>query len=381
MTSPIEIPVQRFETELRAGDPLVVVDTRAPDTFERWHVDPAGATLVNLPEDAFNQDAAAAAEWIPAGGPVRVICNAGNVSLRVTKLLRELGVEARSVAGGMTAWSRLVVTQEVEIGSETRVVQLRREARGCLSYLVVSGGEALAVDPAPEPRPYLDEAARRGARITRVFDTHVHADHVSGARALADEAGARLHLSGDALRRGIAYAGRVEAVEDGDQLPVGDADVRVVALPGHTTDMTGLLVDGRALVGGDSLFADSVARPDLEDGDEGAPEAAATLWRTLRERVGALDDDIVLLPCHYPGGRRLAPVAPTLGDVRRAVPLLAHDRERFVRELLADMPSRPANYLEIIAINLGAERSDAASLEVGGNSCAASAAWAQPQTS
>lgn len=381
MKTPLEIPPQKFEQELRAGAPLVVVDTREPDVFDRWHVEPGRAQLVNVPIGIFRGDADSAIGGIPASRGVRVICNAGNNSLEVAQLLREHGIEALSVAGGMTAWGRVLVADEVSIGSPTRVVQLRREARGCLSYLLVSGGEALAVDPAPGIEPYVEEATARSARITRVFDTHVHADHISGARSLADATGSRLHLSSGAIARGVGYAERIDAVEDGDRIPLGSAEIRVIALPGHTTDMAGLLVDGRALVGGDSLFADSVARPDLEAGDEGAADAAETLWQTLRERIAPLPDDVVLLPCHYPGGRLDGPLAPTLGEVRRAVPRLGLGREAFVRELLADMPPRPANYLDVIAVNMGADVPDAPSLEIGGNSCAASAAWASPLVS
>ena len=170
---------------------------------------------------------------------------------------------------------------------------------------------------------------------------------------------------------------RAEAtVRDGDRLPLGDADVELRTLPGHTTDMVGVLVEGRALIGGDTLFADSVARPDLEGGDEGAADMARQLWRTLRERILALGPETVLLPCHYAGGRLDGPVAPTLATVRRDVPRVDLDCERFVAEVLGDMPPRPANYIEIISANLGLVEGDSASLEVGGNSCAASAGWA-----
>src|SRR5205823_3381028 len=104
------------------------------------------------------------------------------------------------------------------------------------------------------------------------------------------------------------------------RLPLGAADVRVVALPGHTSDMTGLLVDGAALVGGDSLFADAVARPDLEAGDTGADAAARELFQTLHAHVLSLPPSTRILPCHYPGGRRDEPIAPTLAEVRPRVP-------------------------------------------------------------
>jgi glyoxylase-like metal-dependent hydrolase (beta-lactamase superfamily II) len=148
--------------------------------------------------------------------------------------------------------------------------------------------------------------------------------------------------------------------------------LKAVALPGHTTDMTGLLIEDRALIGGDSLFADGIARPDLQRGDsEGAQAMAATLHATLHERILALGDDTILLPCHTDPGVQLEAIAPRLAEVRAAVPELAlSDPEEFAREVTAAMPPRPANYQEIIAVNSGTHPIDP-DLETGGNSCAA----------
>jgi glyoxylase-like metal-dependent hydrolase (beta-lactamase superfamily II) len=136
--------------------------------------------------------------------------------------------------------------------------------------------------------------------------------------------------------------------------------------------MTGLLIGDRALVAGDSLFADGIARPDLQRGDdEGAREMARTLHASLRDSVSTLPADAVLLPCHTHPGVRDGAVAPTLAAVREAVPELGiEDAERFAAELTADMPPRPANYEAIIAVNSGTHPFDP-ELESGGNSCAA----------
>jgi len=279
----------------------------------------------------------------------------------------------RSVHGGMVGWSRVLQAADIALPGPVAVTQFRREARGCLSYLLAADGEALVVDPAPGVQPYLDAATARGARITRVLDTHVHADHLSGARELAVRTGATLHLSAPALARGVRYAGDVVPVSDGDALTIGPASVTAVALPGHTSDMTGIRLGEAALIGGDSLFLDAIARPDLEAGEAGSGDAARQLHRTLRTRIGPLPDAMLLLPCHYPGGRRDGPVAATLAEVRAAVPELALDEDAFVRDVLAAMPPRPANYRAIIGVNLGDELDPdaAARLEVGANNCAA----------
>ena len=178
---------------------------------------------------------------------------------------------------------------------------------------------------------------------------------MSGARELARRAGATLHLSHAALVRGVRYAADVAGVGDGDALTLGREAVHVVALPGHTTDMVGVRIGDEALIGGDSLFLDSVARPDLEAGDEGSAMAARQLLpHAARARADAAPVDA---PAAVPLRRRPSSGAAgrPLGDVRAAVPELDLDEDGFVHQVLGAMPPRPANYLEIIAVNLGEE--------------------------
>jgi hypothetical protein len=142
--------------------------------------------------------------------------------------------------------------------------------------------------------------------------------------------------------------------------------------------MTGLLLGESALVGGDALFADSVARPDLEAGDLGAAEAARQLYRTLHTRVRTLPETALLLPCHYAGGVVAGPLSAPLGTVWATVLELWLDEEEFVARVLDQMPPKPANFGAIIGVNLGEELPavDAARLEVGANNCSAKAEWA-----
>jgi glyoxylase-like metal-dependent hydrolase (beta-lactamase superfamily II) len=305
-------------------------------------------------------------------GPVAVVCERGLTAQGVTEALRTRGVDAMVLDGGMRGWIGTLQARPVELGIEGLVLILgQRPGRGCLSYLLAADGEALVVDPAPDPGFYLELARGLDAHITTVFDTHIHADHISGARELAVAAGATLRLSDAALDRGVAYADRVVPTADGEELAVGHVTLRAVALPGHTTDMTGLVVEDRALIGGDSLFADGIARPDLQRGDrEGAKAMAMALHATLHERVLPLGDETILLPCHTHPGVQIEAIAPRLAEVRATVPELAlEDPEEFAREVTAAMPPRPANYEAIIAVNSGTHPFDP-DLETGGNSCA-----------
>jgi len=352
---------------LVAGEAVTLLDVRdEPDAA----IEAPGARAIHVPAGEVLDHAADVAADL--SGPVAVVCNRGVTARSVAPRLRELDIDAMVLDGGMRAWIALLVAHAVALeidGLEARQVQ--RPGRGCLSYVLAGGGRALVVDPAPDAGFYAALAHELGARIADVVDTHLHADHLSGARALADLTGAALRLSTPALERGVAYGDRVTPLDDGDTIDLGGVAVRAIALPGHTSDMTGLLVAGRALIAGDSLFADGIARPDLQQGDpEGARAMARTLHATLHERVLALGDDVVLLPCHTHPGVNAAAIAVPLGAVRGNVPELAiEDPEQFAAQLLSGMPPRPANYEEIIAVNAGFRPLDA-ELETGGNSCA-----------
>ncbi|MGD9736040.1 MAG: MBL fold metallo-hydrolase [Solirubrobacterales bacterium] len=358
-------------TELAAslehGEPLTILDVR---TELDWPIEGPSARLVHLPADRVLADPAAVAARLE--GPVAVVCQRGATAQAVAAALRAEGVDAAVLEGGMRGWIDALRAFPVELGLEgVEVLQVQRPGRGCLSYLLAADGEAIVVDPAPDGGFYEDLAQRAGARIRAVYDTHLHADHLSGARTLARLCGATLRLPEPSLERGIAYGEEVVPVADGEEMRVGRLTVRALALPGHTTDMTGFLLADRALLSGDSLFADGIARPDLQRGDrEGALAMARVLHATLRERILALPDDLLLLPGHAHPGTHGAAIAPRLGAVRDAVPELAiEDPERFAAELTAEMPPRPANYESIIAVNSGLHPFDP-ELESGGNSCA-----------
>lgn len=360
-----------FEQEIRTGAPVMILDVRSPEDFAAWHLDTGTVPLHQRHWQHVIDDPAAIAALRAADEPIRVICARGVSSQRAVRALIDHGIDATSITGGMIGWSRLLRHDAVPDIPGARIEQFRREARGCLSYLVASDGEALVVDPAPDVEPYLRFARENDLTITRVLDTHVHADHLSGLRDLRAATGATTHVSDGAIARGYQDDG-IEPVGDGMRLAVGTADLRVVALPGHTSDNVGVLVGADALIAGDSLFADSVARPDLEVGDAGARRAAGQLYRTIHERILSLGGGVRLLPCHYPGGRIDAPIAPTLAKARETVALLALDEDAFVEQSIAAMPPRPTNYLDIIAVNLGTDRADdVAGLEIGANNCAA----------
>ena len=364
MTPETSMPPAELAQRLAAGEALTVLDIRedAAGTIEA-----PSAKLLHRSAAAILTDPRATAAVLT--GPVAVVCNRGATARPVAGALTALGVDARVLEGGIRGWLGALQARPVDLGVPgLEIRQVQRPGRGCLSYVLAAGGEALVVDPAPDAQAYIELAAGLGARITTIVDTHLHADHLSGARDLAEASGARLLLPAPALDRGVSYP--VTPLRDGEQLSLAGIEVRAVALPGHTTDMTGLLVAGRALIAGDSLFADGIARPDLQRGDaDGARAMSRLLHATIHERILTLGDDVILLGGHTHPGVHATAIAPTLGEVRRVVAELAlTDPDAFADALLADMPPRPANYETVIAVNAGRHPFDP-ELEAGGNSC------------
>ena len=371
---------EELKRRIDAGEDVTVLDARTTGDFAEWHVDGDGVEIENVPYYEFLDGVDAdLLDRVPEGDPLVVLCAKGGASEYVAGLLEEAGRDVVHLDEGMNGWARLYDRVEIErYDGPGRVYQYQRPSSGCLGYLVVSGDEAAVIDPLRAfTDRYLADAEELGVTLKYAVDTHVHADHVSGVRTLDDE-GVRGVIPAAAVDRGVTYADVIETVEDGDTLSVGDAEIEAVYTPGHTTGMTSYLVGGSLLLTGDGLFVESVARPDLEDGDAGAPDAARTLYESLQERVLALPDGTLIGGAHFSDAATPAAdgtyTAP-LGSLVEKMDALTMDEEAFVDLVLSDMPPRPGNYEEIIATNLGRESVDddeAFELELGPNNCAAS---------
>ena len=374
------IQPERLRERIDAGDGVTILDVRVASEFDEWAIGGEDVTVANVPYfeflDGIDDDLL---ERVPDGDPVVVVCAKGGASDYVAGLLVEVEVDAVNLAEGMNGWASIYDAVEVtRYDGPGTVYQYQRPSSGCLSYLVVDGDEAAVIDPLRAfADRYLEDAASHGADLVYAFDTHVHADHVSGVRVLDDE-GVRGVIPDGAVDRGVTYADDLVTAEDGDALAVGEATIDAVYTPGHTSGMTSYLVGDSLLATGDGLFTESVARPDLEEGDDGAPEAARQLYESLQERVLALDDDVLVGGAHVSDAAEPAAdgtyTAP-IGDLVAQMDALSMDEESFVELVLSDMPPRPANYEDIIATNLGQQEADdeeAFTLELGPNNCAAS---------
>ncbi|MDG5776534.1 MBL fold metallo-hydrolase [Haloarculaceae archaeon H-GB2-1] len=375
-----EIAPAELKRRIDDGEDVTILDTRATGEFEEWHIDGDTVDVVNVPYFEFIDDVDEdLLSEVPRGDPLVVLCAKGGASEYVAGVLQQDGRDVAHLESGMNGWASVYEAVEVErYDGPGTVIQYQRPSSGCLGYMVVDGGEAAVVDPLQAfTDRYLDDAAEMGAELTYAFDTHIHADHISGVRAL-DEEGVTGVIPEASVERGVTYADDVETAADGDVFEVGDAEVETVFTPGHTSGMTSYLVGDSLLTTGDGLFIESVARPDLEEGDAGAPDAARQLYESLQERVLRLDDDVLVGGAHFSDAAVPAEdgtYTASIGELVATMDALSVDEDEFVDLVLADMPPRPANYEDIIATNLGQRDTDeeeAFTLELGPNNCAAS---------
>lgn len=366
---------EELKQRIEAGEEFLVLDARYQDTHEEWSMEPGKGDVWNVPyirfEDGVPDDVKETLE--NEDREVVVTCNTGNKSREISeKLHEELDVDVMDLEGGMTAWANIYESEKFEL-ENGELIQYMRPSTGCLAYLVKSESDAAVIDPL---RSFTGRYVEDAGDLRYAIDTHIHADHVSGVRELGEREETTPVIPEAARERDVTYIDDVKTVEDGDILEVGSIEIEAVHTPGHTTGMTSYLIDGEVLATGDGLFVESVARPDLEKGDEGAEEQAGQLYETLQNKVLEFEDDVYIAPGHFSSSaeKKDGLYMRELGELREEMEPLSYTRERFIEFIVSDMPPRPANYQDIIPTNLGKQKvtdDEAFEMELGPNNCAA----------
>src|ERR1700674_173393 len=231
---------------------------------------------------------------------------------------------------------------------------------GCLShasYMLASQGKAVVVDPQRDVDIYLKAAEEHGVKIHHIFETHLHADFVSGHKELAARTGAKIYIG---ARAGAKFP-HVD-VQDGFELRVGKTRLKVLDTPGHTLESICLVVTDEeksakpwAVLTGDTLFLGDVGRPDLSK-THTPVELAGMLYDSLHDKLLALADEVLVYPAHGAGslcGRNMrAERSSTIGTERLTnYALQIKSREEFVQQLTANLPTRPEYFLQDAEIN------------------------------
>jgi glyoxylase-like metal-dependent hydrolase (beta-lactamase superfamily II)/rhodanese-related sulfurtransferase len=364
------ISVETLRTWLEEQRPVTVLDVRSSSDYQEWAI--PGSLHVDAYEVLKRHDPQALSSLdLPAHRPVVTICGAGKTSQIAAEQLAARGLQAYSLEGGMKAWSLAWNTASMGVaGSAMQVIQVRRTGKGCLSYIIGVEKEAFVIDASLDPQVYLDLARQQGWQITRVFDTHIHADHLSRARQLAGKTGATLFLP-DQERVSFLFT----ALRDGDTLATPHLMLTALHTPGHTPESTCYLLGNQVLFTGDTLFPRGVGRPDLHTTQEDAGIRAEALYHSLHKLL-SLPAETVVLPGHssQPVPFDGVPIRTTLALVDEHIEMLHLTRADFVRQLLNRLPATPPNYDRIVTLNEAGlmPDHDVTDLEAGANRCAIS---------
>lgn len=234
-------------------------------------------------------------------------------------------------------------------------MQIEQLYTGCLSqgaYYIESNGEAVVIDPLRETAPYLQRAKRDKATITYIFETHFHADFVSGHLTLSKQTGATIVFGPNASTSFDAHIAK-----DNEVFTVGDITITVLHTPGHTMESTTyLLRDGsgkeHAIFTGDTLFLGDVGRPDLaqKSSDITQEQLAGTLFDSLRNKIMPLPNDVIVYPAHGAGSacgkNMMTQTVDTLGNQKQMNYALRQDmtKEEFIKEVTDGLVAPPAYF-------------------------------------
>jgi len=353
---------------LESGKDISIVDIRPIQERSEWFI-PQSIHI-----DAYNKIKAKDRNALKGvhldkNIPVVTVCAGGKTSQIAAEFLNENGYEAYSLIGGMNGWSLAWNKATISFPNH-QILQLRRTGKGCLSYILVSDNNAIIIDASIPSEVYKEILKENNWQLKAVIETHIHADHLSRSKQLANELAVDLILP-------TPNKATFEYKEiDGNQIiQLGKISIKVISTPGHTLESVCFLVNNEVLFSGDTIFTNGVGRPDLKANEEETAKRAGLLYDSL-QRLMELDDNIIVLPAHTntPVDFDGKPIRATISEIKKNVSILHLSKGDFVKTILDKLPPTPPNHLAIIERNLSGNLSDVnpIDLEAGANRCAVS---------
>ncbi len=379
-------PAATLFNELETEQNIVVLDVRNEKDFSRFHIESSKPfELCNISYYNFMEAEEESVAQVPQGKGLRIICAKEGSAKYVAEILDRHGFEQVAyLAGGIKSWGNMLVPKLVVAGEGYELYQFIRPGKASCSYGLLCGQEMMLFDPSRNVDFYLTFAQEKGAKIKKIFETHLQADYISGSAALLQQSDAVLYANaGDFGDSQLPFTpltdGEVQSfVNNGPQ-------VKVIFTPGHTLGSTSYLIDNKYMISGDTVFIASVGRPDLG----GQAEAwAVQLYKTIGKILHELDRSIQILPGHYmnwqEANKQLVFTAPLADVIERNKEIyhIANEAD-FIRFIKDNIRQQPEEYIRIRLINAGKEQvppEEAEILDLGKNECAASA-YAQAKTS
>ncbi|MGM8366434.1 MBL fold metallo-hydrolase [Virgibacillus sp. W0181] len=353
---------------------LFILDVRNEDAFSDWKIEGENVVHLNVPYFEMLDGVEEILDKLPTDKPILVACAKEGSAIMIAEMLAEQGLEVSYLIGGMKSWSEHL--EPIKIGSLKNggeIYQFVRIGKGCLSYMILSDGEAAIIDPTRMTDVFLHFAKEKGVTIKHVLDTHLHADHISGGRQIAGATQATYWLPPkDAEEVTFEYA----PLEGGNVVTIGNTKIDINALysPGHTIGSTSFIVDDAYLLTGDILFIDSIGRPDLAGEAE---NWVADLRETLYSRYRDLSEELIVLPAHFMIIEELnddGSVAEKLGTLfRKNHGLNIESDADFKQVVTENLPPQPNAFQDIRQMNMGKidlDEEKQSEVEIGPNRCA-----------
>ena len=353
---------------------LLLLDIRDAHAFKDWHIKESQNIPVSKEIWAGDFDTVKKQfESLPKNKTIVTICNAGITAQKASTLLESMDYTTLALEGGMKGWSTFHVFFSVFQQNDLLISQIVRPGKGCLSYLISSNTtkECFVVDASQFIEEYTRITKELGLKIIGVIDTHVHADHISGAHHLAALTKSKYYVSSKDFKgktgfADLSIASGIEIIE------IGENKIKIIETPGHTEGSVCLLVNNTALITGDTLFLDGVGRPDLGRDENEAKQGAQALYYSLN-KIKKLDRDIIILPAHCTNAS-VFPVRESLFFISGHNSAFTLKNENtFVQYIVSNLPKTPTNYEQIKNINANAlqiSKENGEQLEFGPNRCA-----------
>ena len=367
-----------FRWVTTGGNEFLLLDVRVNEEFERFKVEgPFLSDIVNVPYVEFVEHEKESVAKVPAAEKVRIVCAKEGSARYVGEILQNNGFkDVRYLEGGIKTWGNMLIPKSVTSDNRYRLYQFIRPAKASCSYGVICDDEMVLFDPSRNVHFYLDFAKRNGAGIIRSFETHLQADFISGSKQIAADSGAQiLGHENDFKDATFNYQKIIDHQvyafsQDGPQ-------IKALHMPGHTPGSTSYLVDDKYLITGDTVFILSIGRPDLGGKAE---EWSKLLYHTLKTKIAALDDGLVILPGHYMDWREANPsqiFSDTLGNIKKKNSAIygISSETQFIDWIKDHMRPQPEVYAEIRKVNAGlleVGEEEQEVMDLGKNECAAS---------
>jgi glyoxylase-like metal-dependent hydrolase (beta-lactamase superfamily II)/rhodanese-related sulfurtransferase len=392
----LQIKPAELKKKIDSGEDIFILDVRNPEEHESWKVsyDRYQDTAL-IPIDALSSPEAL--KQIPKDKQVVTFCGHGNRSMSAAKMLSEKGYNVKTIEGGLDGWNSVYDIASITDAnsSSVNIWQIRRVSKGCMSYMITSHSDkkTVVIDATCEIDNAIDTLVNENdLEITTLIETHMHADHLSGATKLAKKYGSSLYISSleQYMTKSASDDGiNINLIKTGDKIAIGDGLVlEAIHTPGHTNGSICLKLqvngvtkkmDNRLeskkdntriyLFTGDTLFVDGIGRPDLHNKAE---EFTHNLYYSYQTKILNLPDETLILPAHFSASFEYSkPIFSTIKSIKERLELLSTPEDKFVKFVTTNLPPQPMNYEKIVSINKDMISCDSVerSIEAGPNSC------------